>query len=250
VSSGPNRAPLLEADDISVTFGGVKALSNVSCHVRASEVVGIIGPNGAGKTTLLNVLSRLIRPVDGATVSLGGVDLLRRHPRELAGIGMARTFQTPEMSPSSSVWSNILLGAHARLGIRGARRRSVDDEAWHFMSVLGIERWAHAAMSDVPYATRKRVEICRGLLAHPSLLLLDEPASGMSSEEKQELARALRTMHLETGSAILVIEHDVGFLVGLCDRLIALNFGVKIADGPPDEIKTNEKVIKAYLGQG
>jgi branched-chain amino acid transport system ATP-binding protein len=249
MSGGPDRARLLEADGISVRFGGVKALSDVNCRVGSSEVVGIIGPNGAGKTTLLNVLSRLTRPADGATVSLGGADLLRRRPRELARIGLARTFQTPEMSPSSSVWSNVLMGAHTRFGLRGAGRRAVDDEAWHFLTVLGIARWARAAMSDVPYATRKRAEICRALLAHPTLLLLDEPASGMSSPEKQELAQALRVVHSETGTAIVVIEHDVGFLVGLCDRLIALNFGIKIADGRPEDVVADETVIDAYLGR-
>jgi branched-chain amino acid transport system ATP-binding protein len=239
---------LLAADGISVTFGGVKALTDVSCRVDRSEVVGIIGPNGAGKTTLLNVLSRLTRAADGAAVSLGGADLLRRRPRELARLGLARTFQTPEISGSSSLWSNVLMGAHTRFGVRGAGRGAVDEEAWHLLTILGIERWAQAAIGDVPYATRKRAEICRALLARPSLMLLDEPASGMSSPEKHELAQALRTAHGETATAILVIEHDVGFLVGLCDRLMALNFGQKIADGTPQDVVADETVIDAYLG--
>jgi branched-chain amino acid transport system ATP-binding protein len=247
--SGSAEAMLLEANGISVTFGGVKALLDVSCHVERSEVVGIIGPNGAGKTTLLNVLSRLARAADGATVSLDGADLLKRRPRELAVLGLARTFQTPEISASSSVWSNVLMGAHTRFGVRGAGRRAVDEEAWHFLTILRIERWANALMGDVPYATRKRAEICRGLLAHPRLMLLDEPASGMSSPEKQELAEALRVVHGETGTAFLIIEHDVGFLVGLCDRLIALNFGIKIADGRPKDVVADETVIDAYLGR-
>jgi ABC-type branched-subunit amino acid transport system ATPase component len=252
MSGSAAATPLLDAEGITVTFGGVKALSDVSCRVEASEIVGIIGPNGAGKTTLLNVLSRFTRARDGARVSLGGVDLLRRRPRELARLGLARTFQTPEMSPSSSVWANVLMGAHSRLvttaSVR-AGRPEVDEEAWHFLGVLGIERWARAAMDEVPYATRKRAEICRALLAHPTLLLLDEPASGMSSLEKVQLAQALRAVHDETGAAVLIIEHDVGFLAGLCDRLIALNFGIKIADGSPDEVVGDETVIDAYLGR-
>jgi ABC-type branched-subunit amino acid transport system ATPase component len=247
--SGSAPATVREANGISVVFGGVKALSDVSCHVERSEVVGIIGPNGAGKTTLLNVISRLTRASAGATISLDGADLLKRRPRELAVLGLARTFQTPEISGSSSVWSNVLMGAHTRFGVRGAGRRAVDEEAWHFLTILGIERWASALMGDVPYATRKRAEICRGLLAHPRLMLLDEPASGMSSPEKQELAEALRVVHGETGTAFLVIEHDVGFLVGLCDRLIALNFGIKIADGRPEDVVADETVIDAYLGR-
>jgi ABC-type branched-subunit amino acid transport system ATPase component len=252
MSASVSASPLLDAKGITVTFGGVKALSDVSCRVEASEIVGIIGPNGAGKTTLLNVLSRFTRAREGARISLGGVDLLRRRPRELARLGLARTFQTPEMSPSSSIWANVLMGAHSRLAAtRNTRadRRDIDEEARHFLGVLGIERWARAAMEELPFATRKRAEICRALLADPTLLLLDEPASGMSSLEKSELARALRVVHDETGTAILVIEHDVGFLAGLCDRLMALNFGMKIADGSPDEVVSDETVIDAYLGR-
>jgi ABC-type branched-subunit amino acid transport system ATPase component len=250
-SATNERSPLLDASGVSVTFGGLKALSEVDCHVRPSEIVGIIGPNGAGKTTLLNALSRFARVGPDAAVRFDGVNLLKRKTRDLASLGLARTFQNLETSPSSSLWANVLVGAHTRFRLLGGRapRASIDESAWKYLTVLGIDRWADDTMEEVPYAVRKRAEICRALMTEPKLVLLDEPASGMSGLEKSQLAEALREVHAQTGTAFLIIEHDVGFLTGLCDRLIALNFGRVICEGVPPMVIENEAVIEAYLGR-
>jgi ABC-type branched-subunit amino acid transport system ATPase component len=233
---------LLEAERVSVSFGGVHALSEVDCDVHEGEILGILGPNGAGKTTLLNALSRLVAVGRGAALRFSGRDITRARPHELARLGLARTFQGIELSPADTLLDNVLTGAHVRRG-RGAR-----DEAQALMGTFGIERWSERPARDAPYAVGKRAQICRALLCRPQLLLLDEPAAGMTAGEKDQLREALAGVHRETGVALAVIEHGVGFLTRLADRLLALNFGRVIAAGTVATVVKDPHVIEAYLG--
>lgn len=253
------RGATLEASGISVAFGGLQALADVNLKVGPGEIVGVLGPNGAGKTTFLNVISRFQKIKPEGALSYGDVDLLSCRPRKLASIGISRTFQHVEVSPFDRLWANVVVGGHveytasfgARLPVGRARREvdaKVERAARRYLEIMQLDQWASARMQDVPFAVRKRAEICRALLANPTLLLLDEPASGLSSPEKQQLQGALRDIHDELGIAFLMIEHDVGFLTGLCQRLVALNFGRLIADGPTAAVVEDPAVIEAYLG--
>jgi branched-chain amino acid transport system ATP-binding protein len=251
---------VLEADRLSVAFGGLQALSDVSCHLANGEILGIIGPNGAGKTTFLNAISGFVRTAPGARLEIFGKDASQLRSFSRSRLGLGRTFQSLELSPRDTVLDNVLAGAAMRYRTSGvwdflggiasrAQDRELTQEALEHLAFLEIDGWRHAAVGSVPYAVKKRLQICRALMAKPRILMLDEPASGMSPSEKERLSHALLALHAHTGLSLLVIEHDVGFLTGMCQRLIALNFGKILTDGPCATVIRDPRVIEAYLGQ-
>jgi len=229
---------LLEVDSVTKRFGGIHALNAVSFSVEAGDVVGLIGPNGAGKTTAFNVITRL-SPPDGGDVRFAGDSLLTTGASGVVRRGIARTFQNVELFRGLTVRENVQVGAHARAG-----RRTADE----LLSYVGVGPFAHRRPSALPFGTQKRVELARALASAPQLLLLDEPAGGLNAEEVQELAAFIRCIRADFELTILLVEHHMGLVMGLADRVSVLDLGRKIADGTPAEVQSNAAVIAAYLG--
>ena len=257
--SGVPGDGLLAVEALSIRFGGVKALEDVSFDVMRHQICGLIGPNGAGKTTLFNCLSGIYTPTQGDIV-LDGKRLLDLPRHAMAANGLGRTFQNVSLFPSMSVAENVMVGGHCRfasgfladtLRLPSSRRRSeaVRAEAERLLGLLRLEQFRDTAVSDLPFGIQKRVEFARALASDPKLLLLDEPAAGLNHAELDDLAQLIRRMRDEFGITILLVEHNVALVMALSDKIVALDFGRKIAEGTPHEVRTNPAVIAAYLGE-
>ena len=250
----------LRVEDIHLSFGGHKALNGISTGVRKGEVFSIIGPNGAGKTCLLNCINRFYHPEKGSVI-LEGQDISHLKPHAIAGLGIARTFQNVELFGHMSVLDNIKLGAHVHMksgflsgGIYFGKSRKEEIELRKhieekIIDLLEIEQIRKSIVHSLPYGLQKRVELARALAMKPKILLLDEPATGMNLEETEDIARFILDINEEWEITIILIEHDMGVVMDISDRVCVLDFGVKIAEGEPEEIRNNEHVIKAYLGE-
>ena len=249
---------ILAIDNISLAFGGVKALSGVSFDVRAHEIRAIIGPNGAGKSSMLNVINGVYHPQQGA-VTFKGVTRRQMRPHEAARQGIARTFQNIALFKGMTVLDNIMTGRNLKMHAGFLAQavwlgRARNEEIAHRRTVeriidfLQIEAIRKTPVGRLPYGMQKRVELARALAAEPELLLLDEPMAGMNVEEKEDMCRFILDVNDELGTTIVLIEHDMGVVMDLSNRVVVLDHGVKIADGTPDEVKKNQAVIDAYLG--
>jgi branched-chain amino acid transport system ATP-binding protein len=248
--------PVFSLRDVRVTFGGLVALSEVSLDLVAGSVHGVIGPNGAGKTTLFNVACGFVAP-DTGTIVWRGQELTRLRPHRLAGLHIARTLQGLGLFGRMSVLENVMVGAqrHARTGFGSAllalprvhrEERALRDRAMAVLEELGASQYAGRLPDSLPYAVRKRVALARALVSEPELLLLDEPASGLSTEEMGELADTIRG--LTERMSIMLVEHHMDLVMGVCDDITVLDFGRVIAGGPPEQIRNDPAVMEAYLG--
>ena len=250
----------LKVDDISLNFGGIKALQNVSFEVNEGEIFAVIGPNGAGKTSLINSINGFYHPQKGH-ILFEGQELAGIPPHERAKLGISRTFQNIALYTNATVLDNLMAARHIHMKdtnlLTGAlffgparneeikHRRRVED----IIDFLEMEYLRKSIVGTIAYGLRKRVELGRALALEPTLLLLDEPMAGMNVEEKEEMARFILDIHEQQHMTIMLIEHDIGLVMDICERIVVLDFGQKIGEGTPEEISNNETVINAYLGQ-
>jgi branched-chain amino acid transport system ATP-binding protein len=250
---------MLKIRQLSKHFGGLKAVDKISFAVRRGEIVGLIGPNGAGKTTVFNLFSRFLSPTSGQ-MEFDGKNLLHYRASQMIELGMVRTFQNIGLFPYLSVLDNLLIGQHREfksgplslaLGLSRARQeeRQRMSQALSLLRSLGMEGLQAAIVSALPYGTQKLIEMARALMSRPKLLLLDEPVAGMTAHEKEQIRALIQRVHAENQLTTLLIDHDMSFVMGLCDRLIVLSFGQVLATGTPAEIQKNPAVIEAYLGE-
>jgi len=250
--------PLLEVDGVSIRFGALLALSQVSLTVNRREIVAIIGPNGAGKTTLLNAVSGFYHPYEGR-IAFEGQDRTYLAPPDVAALGIARTFQNVALFKGMSVLDNIMTGRLLKMSGSfllealywgPAQRQELEHRAFveRIIDFLEIQAIRKTPAGRLPYGLQKRVELARALAAEPKLLLLDEPMAGMNVEEKEDMCRFILDVNDEFGTTIVLIEHDMGVVMDLSDRVVVLDYGRKIGDGTPDEVRHNQAVVDAYLG--
>lgn len=249
---------LLQAKQIGITFGGLRAVDNFNIAIEPGELVGLIGPNGAGKTTIFNMLTGVYLPTDGE-IFIGDQLVNGKKPYQIVAMGLGRTFQNIRLFNDLSVIDNIKIAFHKdmkyktftgvfRLPAFWKEEAEIDLKARDLLSLFDMEEDAESLASNLPYGKRRKLEICRALATNPKLLLLDEPAAGMNPQETKELMETIHFIRDKFKVAILLIEHDMALVMGICERLVVIDYGRIIATGTPEEIKTNEKVIGAYLG--
>lgn len=252
-------AELLKVDNVSMVFGGLRAVSNLSMHIDVGELIGLIGPNGAGKTTAFNMITGVYTPTEGK-VYFNGQQSSGKKSYQVTQMGMARTFQNIRLFSELSVIDNVkiaynmhvtynLADAIVRDGKYLSEEEFITQKALDLLKIFHLEEEAHEVAKNLPYGKQRRLEIARALATEPKLLLLDEPAAGMNPQETKELMEMIRWIRKEFNLSILLIEHDMGLVMGVCERIYVLEYGMKIAEGTPDEIKHNARVIEAYLGE-
>lgn len=252
-------AELLKIDNVSMVFGGLRAVSNLSMHIDEGELIGLIGPNGAGKTTAFNMITGVYTPTEGK-VYFNGQQSSGKKSYQVTQMGMARTFQNIRLFSELSVIDNVKIAYNMHVTynladaiIRDGKYLSEEDyitqKAMDLLKIFHLEEEAHEVAKNLPYGKQRRLEIARALATEPKLLLLDEPAAGMNPQETKELMEMIRWIRKEFNLSILLIEHDMGLVMGVCERIYVLEYGMKIAEGTPEEIKHNKRVIEAYLGE-
>ena len=253
-------AELLKAENVSEVFGGLKAVSDFNFHINPGELVGLIGPNGAGKTTAFNLFTGVYQPTTG-TIMFDGKSIVGLKPYEITQRGIARTFQNIRLFSELTVLENVKIAFHfhvkygllesvLRIGRYFREEEQIEAESMKLLKIFHLEDKADEVAKNLPYGAQRRLEIARALAAKPKLLLLDEPAAGMNPQETKELMEMIRWIRKEFGLTVLLIEHDMSLVMGVCERIYVLEYGMVIASGTPDVIKNDPEVIRAYLGAG
>ena len=253
-------AELLKAENVSEVFGGLKAVSDFNFHINPGELVGLIGPNGAGKTTAFNLFTGVYHPTTG-TIMFDGKSIVGLKPYEITQRGIARTFQNIRLFSELTVLENVKIAFHfhvkygllesvLRIGRYFREEEQIEAESMKLLKIFHLEDKADEVAKNLPYGAQRRLEIARALAAKPKLLLLDEPAAGMNPQETKELMEMIRWIRKEFGLTVLLIEHDMSLVMGICERIYVLEYGMVIASGTPDVIKNDPEVIRAYLGAG
>ena len=249
---------LLTTKDVGIAFGGLQAVGHFDISLQENELVGLIGPNGAGKTTIFNLLTGVYQPTEGE-IYFNGQKTNNKKPADIVAMGMARTFQNIRLFKNLSVIDNIkiafqkklnysALAAVLRLPVYWRQEKKIEAEALKLLALFHMQEDADKLAKNLPYGKQRKLEICRALATEPKLLLLDEPAAGMNPQETKELMETIRLVRENFHLTILLIEHDMNLVMGICERLIVIEYGQIIAKGTPEEIKVNKQVIKAYLG--
>ncbi|MDF2586441.1 MAG: transporter related [Anaerocolumna sp.] len=250
---------LLEVKNLGISFGGLRAVDDVNLNIEKGQLFGLIGPNGAGKTTIFNLLTGVYRPTDG-TIKIDGVDVVGKTPSEICQAGIARTFQNIRLFKKLTVLDNVksalhnqkkysLLSSVLRLPSYYKLEQEMDEKAMEILKVFDLDGQADFLASNLPYGKQRKLEIARGLATNPKLLLLDEPAAGMNPNETAELMDTIRLVRDRYNITILLIEHDMKLVTGICEKILVLNFGTELAKGAPEEVLNNPEVITAYLGE-
>ena len=249
---------LLKATGLGITFGGLKAVSDVTFDIKEGELVGLIGPNGAGKTTFFNLLTGVYQPTEG-DIEFNGKSILGNKPYQINNLGIARTFQNIRLFKDLTVLDNVKIAYNSNMkygALTGIFRlpkyfkeeKEADEKAIELLKLFSLENLIYEKASNLPYGKQRKLEIARALASNPKLLLLDEPAAGMNPSETEELMETIAIIRKNFNTAILLIEHDMGLVMGICERLFVLEYGMLIAHGKPQEVINNPRVIAAYLG--
>ncbi len=253
-----NASPILEVTDLGIDFGGLTAVNNLDLKIYPNEIVGLIGPNGAGKTTVFNMLTKVYQPTRG-TILLDGQDTAKMTVIDVNKAGIARTFQNIRLFMNMSVLDNVLTGMHNDISYNTVtsifrlpkfykEEKEKTERAMELLKIFDLDKKADLIAGNLPYGEQRRLEIARALATNPKLLLLDEPAAGMNPQETDDLMKTIRFVRDHFGISILLIEHDMKLVMGICERITVINFGMMLVEGTPEEVQSNPDVIKAYLG--